>query len=132
MTTPVSVVEKLPPSKVPSCRLAHVKLSEEAGGDEVIVPLWEAAQATVTEMPGALHVPHKLLYAADWIYDIELRRIIKNSTGRNFLVPLGVPQVDRSWLGDKGFMRVRRRLHAWVTGVNQFTPTDLNMTVTRL
>ena len=88
--------------------MVHVRLREEAGGDEVILPLWEAAQATVTEQPGALHVPPKLLYAADWIYDIERRHIIKNTTGRNFLVPLGVPQAERSWLGDKGFIRVRR------------------------
>lgn len=108
MSHPISVVEKLPSADVPKHRMVHVRLREEAGGDEVILPLWEAAQATDTEQPGALHVPPKLLYAADWIYDIGRRHIIKNATGRNFLVPLGVPTVESSWLGDKGFVRLRR------------------------
>lgn len=118
VSKPVSVVALIPSAEMPKARPVHIKLSEFKGGVEVIVPLWAITDdnghfGTV----GSVHIPQKLLFEAVWIYDIEKRNIIKNKTGAKFIAPLGVTEVDRSWLAENGYVRMRR------PSVAQPTPT---------
>ena len=75
----------------------HVKLATD---EEVIVACW-------LDATGKVVIPPKLAFAATWLYDCDAKAVLKNKTGRNFLVPLGVKEVDRSWLIDRGFVRGR-------------------------
>jgi len=84
--------------QAPETHQVHVKLEN---GEEALVPCW-------LDNNGLIHVPTKLSLAAVWVYDCDARKVLKNKTGRSFLVPLGVKEVDRSWLVIHGFVRIRR------------------------
>jgi hypothetical protein len=48
-------------------------------------------------------IPKKILFEADWVYDLTARQKIKDNCGK-FLVPLGVKRVSREWLRQEGFL----------------------------
>jgi hypothetical protein len=86
---------------LPPSRRVHVKLSN---GDEAVVEFWEESGDALTQGARELLIPPSLTNDAVWLYDLERRKILKNTTGRNLLVPLGVPDVPRAWLVEKGFI----------------------------
>lgn len=94
----------IPSAQVPASRRIHVKLHD---GQEVIVPMWVRSEASTSERQeaGSLIIPAALMFMAVWIYDIDDRKILKNRTEKNFLVPLGVEEVTRQWLVDNRFVR---------------------------
>ena len=98
---PVSVVALIPSAEMPSARRLHIRLART--GEEIITKFWTSADAD-----GRLFIPQKLVFDADWIFDLDLGQVLKNKTGRNRLIPLGVAEVERSWLGERGYMRMRR------------------------
>lgn len=88
----------------PRTHRVHVVLSSHWNNEEVIVPMWMNA---ITD-GGNLHIPPALQTAAQWVYDLDDRKIIKNTTGKSFVIPLGVEEVSRDWLVKHKFVRVRR------------------------
>ena len=53
---------------------------------------------------GFIRIPSFLFDAADWVFDLDTDVVLKNETGRKRLVPLGVEEVTRQWLRDRGFV----------------------------
>jgi hypothetical protein len=88
------------PATEPALKVrVHVKL---ASGEEVIVPLWKDAST------GEVHVPSALMFQAVWVHELEGRKVLKNKTNRRLFVPIGVTEVGREWLIERGFIRARK------------------------
>ena len=75
----------------------HVVIS--VTGEEFIckVFVWDGGET-------AAGFPPRLLYRADWVYDLDERKIVKSRDGK-FHVPLGVIEVDEEWLRARGYTR---------------------------
>ncbi len=91
--TGVKVIER--PMEWHRC---HFRLAPS--GEEHICRFW-------LDIEGKIVIPHKLMFQADWIYDLDTSKVLKNKTGRSCLIPLGVEEVDRSWLIQRKFVRRR-------------------------
>lgn len=83
-------------ARMPTDELVHQVHFLVHNGDEFVAPMFIR--------DGRPSISGALLMRAQWVYDIDGRKIIKNKTGRNFIVSLGVQEVDRDWLRVKGYL----------------------------